>query len=433
MIDSVNKLSDASEPAVSGSRGRIGIYISSVESARGAEQVAALLAKGFSDIEYKVDFLVEDEAGWLLEHLRQYSPNIRVINLNEPGSIHSFEPWFRRYAILRLILGMFFNWPHGRVLCPLRLVKVLRHKKPPIFALSSYVKASRPDAVISLLNMPNTALLLVRCVRRMDTRLIVTMHNNMSAEISSENTSSKWKRNLPFLMRCLCHRADAVVAVSGGVADDLKKAIGLPGSNIEVVYNPVIRPEIVSLSEEAVDHPWLIEKSCPVLVAASKLKPQKDLQMLLRAFALVRKKRQVRLIILGEGPEGEALQQLANELGIAEDIDLAGFIQNPFAFYSRADLFVLSSAWEGLPTALIEAMGCGCPVVSTDCPSGPQEILEGGRYGTLVQVGDQQAMAEAIEANLDSPPLRTQLLERAACFSIDKSVAHYEALVRKAR
>lgn len=430
MTDSGKKLSDTSGPAVSGSQGRIGVYISTVESARGAEQVAALLAKGFSDKEYKVDFLVEDEVGWLVEHLRQYSPNIRVINLNEPGFIHSFEPWFRSYAVLRLMLGVFSNWPYRRIQCPLRLVRALLRKKLPIFALSSYVKASRPDAVISLLNIPNTALLLARCVRRMDTRLIISVHNTLS--VSFEHTSSRWKRNLPLLMRCLCHRADAVVAVSGGVADDLKNAIGLPGSNIEVVYNPVIRPEIISLSEEAVDHPWLIEKSCPVLVAASKLKPQKDLQMLLRAFALVRKKRRVRLIILGEGPEREALQQLASELSIAGDIDLAGFIQNPFAFYSRADLFVMSSAWEGLPTALIEAMGCGCPVVSTDCPSGPQEILEGGRYGTLVPVGDQQAMAEAIEANLDSPPLRAQLLERAACFSVDKSIDHYEALVRKA-
>ena len=414
---------------VSGGQDRIAVYIATVESARGAEQVAALLAKGFADKEHKVDFLVEDEAGWLIEDLRQYSPNIRVINLNEPGLIHSFEPWFRFYAMLRLMLGMFSSWPYRRVQCPLRLIRVMRQKKPPIFALSSYVKKNRPIGVISLLSMPNIALLLARCVRRMDTRLIISLHNTMS--VVFEHTSSKLKRSLPFLMRCLCHRADAVVAVSGGVADDLKNTIGLPGSNIEVVYNPVIRPEIVSLSKEAVDHPWLIEKSCPVLIAASKLKPQKDLQMLLRAFALVRKNRRLRLIILGEGEEGEALQQLASELGIAEDIDLAGFMQNPFAFYRRADLFVLSSAWEGLPTALIEAMGCGCPVVSTDCPSGPQEILEGGRYGTLVQVGDQQAMAEAIEANLDSPPLRAQLLERAACFSVEKSVDHYEALVRK--
>lgn len=430
MIDSVNKLSDASDPAVSGSQDRIAVYIATVESARGGEQVAALLAKGFSDKEYKVDFLVEDEAGWLIEDLRLYSPNIRVINLNESGFMHSCEPWFRIYAVLRLMLGMLFNWPYRRVKCPLRLIRLLRQKKPPIFALSSYVKANHPQAVISLLTMPNTTLLLARCIRRMDTRLIISVHNTMS--VVYEHTSSKLKRSLPFLMRCLCHRADAVVAVSGGVADDLKNRIGLPGSNIEVVYNPVIRPEIASLSEESVDHPWLIEKSCPVLVAASKLKPQKDLQMMLRAFALVRKNRRVRLIILGEGEEGEALQQLANDLGIAEDIDLAGFIKNPFAFYSRADLFVLSSAWEGLPTALIEAMGCGCPVVSTDCPSGPQEILQGGRYGTLVQVGDQQAMAQAIEANLDSPPSRAQLLERAACFTVNKSVDHYESLVRKA-
>ena len=154
MLDSLKKLSDASDPVPSDSQDRIGVYISTVESARGAEQVAALLAKGFSDKEYKVDFLVEDEAGWLIEDLRQYSPNIRVINLNESGSIHSFEPWFRFYAVLRLMLSMLRNWPYRRVQCPWRLIRLLQQKKPPVFALSSYVKANRPEAVISLLNMP---------------------------------------------------------------------------------------------------------------------------------------------------------------------------------------------------------------------------------------------------------------------------------------
>ena len=407
----------------------VGIYIRAVKSARGAEQVAALLAKGFADRGYMVDFLVEDERGWLIEDLKRYNQNIRIRNLNKTGIGRVLERIFRIYAALKVLLSFFADWLDRSSLCNIRLARTILKKKFPLLALSTYVRKQRPSAVISLLNDSNVALLLARCAHKQDTRLIVSVHNTIS--ISANGAEKKWNRSVPDLMRCLFHRADTIVAVSRGVADDLINKVKLPTSNIEAVYNPVVRPELYALAKEPVHHPWLKNKSCPVLIAASKLKPQKDIPTLLQAFALVRKNRPVHLVVLGEGPEHESLRHLAQNLGVESDVDLVGFVQNPFAFFSRADVFVMSSAWEGLPTALIEAMACGCPVVSTDCPSGPAEILENGHYGKLVPIGDHRALATAIEDTLDSPPPRQRLLKRAEYFSLQNSIDHYEALVRR--
>jgi glycosyltransferase involved in cell wall biosynthesis len=167
-----------------------------------------------------------------------------------------------------------------------------------------------------------------------------------------------------------------------------------------------------------------------VLVAVGRLHEQKDFQTLLRAFALVRARRSARLIILGEGPERPALEAGVAKLGLTEDVDLPGFVPNPYAFMAGASQFVLSSRYEGLPTVLIEAMACGCPVVSTDCPSGPGEILDNGKYGRLVPVGDAAALAEAMEATLDAPPPAAELKARADLFHIDRVIDSYRRLLR---
>lgn len=401
---------------------RVAIYINSVATARGAEQVAALLAKGFADKGYQVDFLVENVAGWLIDDLRRHSPGIQVHNLEPDGGEGLSDILFRVYATAKALFSRGMGWH-----CRLQLARVIIKKKPPLLALIRYQRGHRPAAVISLLNAPNIFLMLARLTGSFPSRLIVTVHNTLSISVSA--STSKWKRSIPALMRCLHPLADKVVAVSGGVALDLVDELGLPASSVEVVYNPVVRPEMKDLAAEPVDHEWLNNKTCPVLIAACKLKPQKDLPMLLRAFQKVREQRPGRLLILGEGPDRDSLEQLALELGIAADVQFAGFVQNPFAYYRRADLFVMSSAWEGLPTALIEALACGCPVVSTDCPSGPAEILDKGRYGRLVPVGDHQALAEGILEVLDSPPSAALLEERANYFSLADSVNQYEKLL----
>ena len=176
-------------------------------------------------------------------------------------------------------------------------------------------------------------------------------------------------------------------------------------------------------------HPWLDGSDIPVVIAAGKLKPQKDFETLLRAFALVQAKRNARLIILGRGPKKQALRELATELGISDCFQLPGHVRNPYAYFSRAAVFVLSSAWEGLPNVLIEAMACGCSVVSTDCPSGPFEILEEGAVGRLVPVGDATAMAKAIIESLDNPTRKDVLLARARAFSYEEAISAYESVL----
>ena len=194
------------------------------------------------------------------------------------------------------------------------------------------------------------------------------------------------------------------------------------------IYNPVVTAELVSQSRAPLDHPWLQLGAPPVILGVGRLHEQKDFPTLLRAFARVRAKREARLIILGEAKHAEyrtELTTLAAQLGIANDVMFPGFVDNPFAYMAHAAVFVLSSAWEGLPTVLIEALACGCPVVSTDCPSGPAEILENGKYGPLVPVGDDVALADAICSVLNTPPNRDWLRARGALFGVDHVADRY--------
>jgi glycosyltransferase involved in cell wall biosynthesis len=223
-------------------------------------------------------------------------------------------------------------------------------------------------------------------------------------------------------------RADAVVAVSKGVADELAALGEVPREKVHVIHNPIDSGRIIRQAEAQPEHPWFQPGQPPVLLAAGRLHPQKDYPTLLRAFASLRKARKLRLAILGEGRERPRLEQLIGDLGIGEDVRLLGFQQNPFAFMARAAVFVLSSAWEGLGNVLIEALACGCPVVSTDCPHGPSEILEKGRYGALVPVGDPQELAHAIVAALERPADARAGVERARAFDIQNIAEQYVQL-----
>ena len=176
-------------------------------------------------------------------------------------------------------------------------------------------------------------------------------------------------------------------------------------------------------------HPWLDEPGPQVVLAAGRLSKQKDFSTLLAAFAKLLAHRPARLIVLGKGRRRAMLTSQAEELRIAQHVDFPGFVQNPYAFMAKASLFVLSSQHEGLPTVLIEAMACGCPVVSTDCRFGPDEILEDGRWGELVPVGDAKALSEAMLRALDRPPSSDALRKRASVFGIDRAVTRYEALL----
>jgi glycosyltransferase involved in cell wall biosynthesis len=200
---------------------------------------------------------------------------------------------------------------------------------------------------------------------------------------------------------------------------------------VEVIYNPVITPAIVAQAQRAPDHPWFAPGQPPVILGVGRLTRQKDFFTLIRAFAALRRRRPARLVILGEGEDRPGLEALVAELGVGEDVALPGFRDDAPAWMARSALFVLSSAWEGLPTVLIEALAAGAAVVATDCPSGPREILQEGRLGALVPVGDAPALAAAMERSLAAG--RTTLPPDALReFTLDAAVDHYLRLIESA-
>lgn len=218
---------------------------------------------------------------------------------------------------------------------------------------------------------------------------------------------------------------DGLLANSEGVARELVEYSSLPAERIHIVPNPTVTPDVDLLGREPVDHPWFDPGQPPVILGVGRLSRAKDFSALIQAFAELRKTRPCRLVILGEGGQRQSLEALAARLGVAEDVDLPGYAKNPFAFLARAQLFVLSSQREGCPNVLIEALAVGTPVVATDCPSGPREILDGGRYGPLVPVGDFHALAAAMAAVLEHPLPASGLREAVARFTPENSSRAY--------
>jgi glycosyltransferase involved in cell wall biosynthesis len=200
---------------------------------------------------------------------------------------------------------------------------------------------------------------------------------------------------------------------------------------MHILPNPVVTPDLASKAAEPLDHPWFRPGEPPVVLGVGRLSKQKDFATLIRAFDRVRRARGARLMILGEGPERAGLQALADELALSQDVALPGFASNPFAYMARAGVFVLSSAWEGMPGALIQAAACGAPVVATDCESGPREVLQDGRYGRLVPVGNPAALADAILSTLDQPrtAVPAEAIER---FTRNAAVSGYLEVLRGA-
>ena len=297
--------------------------------------------------------------------------------------------------------------------------------------LVRYLRRRRPRVLLAAMDHANLIALWAAALARVPTRVAVSVHIHLSREAgTAPRRAGRW---LPALARVFYPRALAVIAVSQGVADDLNALLGPGRAPLRVLPNPVVTPELADLAAAPADHPWLAPgpgpgpdgQRAPVILAVGRLTPQKDFPTLMRAFAALDPGRGVRLLILGEGPERAALESLVNELGLKGRVDLPGFTANPFACMARARLLVLSSAWEGLPTVLIEAMACGTPVVSTDCPSGPREILAGGRLGPLVPVGDAVALAAAIGGVLDRPLPAADLKAAAAQYGLATVTRRY--------
>ncbi len=321
--------------------------------------------------------------------------------------------------VLKRIGGHFANLPAGARVVPLGT----RHAYLAVWPLVRYLRRVAPPALLVAKDRAARAALRARRLAPGPTRITLRVGNTLSQLLADR--SRLYRRWRQALTRRLYPRADAIIAVSRGVADDLIETTGIAADRIHVVANPTITPDIDERAREATGHPWLDQDDTPVIVGVGRLTRQKDFPTLLRAFARLRRRRATRLIILGEGEDRDALARLARSLGIDDVLAMPGFVANPYPWMARADAFVLSSAWEGSPNALIEAMHLGVSVVASDCRSGPRELLEHGRIAPLVPVGDDAALAEAMVTALDDPPSAAVLRAAVADYQPSVSTARY--------
>lgn len=359
-----------------GPRRRLAIFIPSFRGG-GAERVMVTLARGFAKRGALVDIVVAQNEG---PNAPPAGAGLRIVDL-------------RAKRVLAAIPG-----------------------------LVRYLRRESPDVMASALPHANVVAVWARDLARSATRIVLTEHN--TASLLAAHAVRARARLLPRFMRHAYPRADALVAVSDGVARDLAQIVGIDRSAVKRIYNPVVHPGLLRLADGDVGHPWFARPEPPVVLGVGRLTAQKDFSTLIQAFAEVRGRRPLRLAILGEGEERGRLEALARELRVQEDVALPGFVENPYPYMRHAALFALSSRWEGLANVLVEALACGTAVVSTDCPSGPAEILEQGRHGRLVPVGDAHALAEAIEMSLGQRA-SPAAVERAQAFSVDAALDRY--------
>jgi glycosyltransferase involved in cell wall biosynthesis len=290
-------------------------------------------------------------------------------------------------------------------------------------AMVRYLREARPEVLFCDKDRVNRTSILAHWLARSQSSLVLRSGTTISTDLASRGRLDRIMQTLS--MRYLYRRAYVVLTPSEGAAEDLRRFARLPAGKVQAVPSPVVTAQLTAMAEEPPGHPWLEPGQPPVILGAGELSGRKDFATLVRGFARVRAGRPCRLVILGEGRRRASLLELAGALGVAEDVDLPGFKTNPYAFMAGAAAFVLTSRWEGFGNVLVEAMAIGTPVISTDCPSGPREILRGGRYGPLIPVGDDESLAEALNRTLDAPPNRALLQEAAAPYTIHASAMAY--------
>ncbi len=292
------------------------------------------------------------------------------------------------------------------------------HVATSLASVIHYLRKVKPSAILSDKDRVNRIAILAHRIARSTATLSVRVGTTVSVNLAARPVIERGLQRLS--MRYLYPLAHNVLVPSQGVADDLERFSGLPRTHIRVVPSPILSDSLYQQAQLQPAHQWCLNKDKRLIIAVGELSPRKDFATLLHAFARINADLSFRLLILGEGQQRPALRALIQTLGMDHSVDLIGFQANPYAFLARADLFVLSSRWEGMPVALIEALGLGIPVVSTDCPSGPRELLHDG-IGHLVPVGDAEAMASAMRATLLHPPPAALL--RAAVRDYDVQVA----------
>lgn len=317
----------------------------------------------------------------------------------------------------------------GSVPSGVRLIDLDSWKTPLCLpGLVYYIRRERPQAMIATLEQSCATALVAKWFVGREFRLIVRQAIVYSA---FRELLDVRMRMVFTTMRLLLPGADAIWAVSSSVADDLRRVAPKAAHMIEVVVNPVVDEALQKEASAPTHHPWFEDSRIPIVLTAARLVSFKDLPTLLRAFAAVVERRPARLVLLGEGEERGRLEALATQLGIREQVAFLGFQANPFPYMARARVFVLSSAVEGLPGALVQAMACGTSVVSTDAPGGAREVLDGGRWGKLVPIGDVPAMAAAIDETIDNPAPPETLIRAASRYSTAAFAEQMTALLRR--
>jgi len=364
---------------------KIALFIADF-SLGGAERVFATLARGINSRGHQVDLLIGNTNGAV--NLDLVPKQVRVIDLK---------------------------------------VKRTRNSLP---LLIGYLKRHKPEVMLSTRIESCCFALLAKILSGVKTSIILREANTVSYDL--KKYTFKKRLVLGLFMRFLYPFADMTICVSNGVKKDLLKFLQLNENKLSVIYSPIITEDLVAEASQDCSHPWFKDHNIPIIIGMGRLTEQKRFDILIKAFAAVRKEKKARLLIIGDGEERNKLQSLIVNLGLQNDICLLGFDPNPFKFLSRATLFVLSSDWEGLPGALIQALACGCPVISTDCPSGPREILKGGKLGRLIPVGDVEKMASAIKETLQTLPTIVKL-EELREFTENYSINEYLNLFKAVR
>ncbi|WP_170116482.1 glycosyltransferase [Devosia submarina] len=293
-----------------------------------------------------------------------------------------------------------------------------------ISLLARHLRAAQYDILYTAMPTSNVAAVAALKLSGANTRLVISERSNPKLEAQH---SQSWRYRAAFTLQPFAYpQADAIVAVSNDLADDLARFARLQRHTLRVIYNPAFSGETAPVT--ASTHPWLDDKAGPVIIGAGRFLPQKDWPTLLRAFAKLRERRHAKLIILGEGPLRHQLIQLGADLGISDHLTLPGFDPKISPYLEKADVFALSSLWEGFGNVLVQALGAGCSIVATDCPNGPGEILDRGQFGHLVATGDHHAFAEALDRAIQHPFDPARQRARATLFSTEKSADAYEAL-----
>jgi len=437
-------------------KGRIAIYLRDLVGG-GVERMMLNLANELIDRGYSLDIVLERPEGEFFDkapakarliflsqqdlipqeaslEIRRTKHRVKIIFakifhrlLQFTGNqyrFYIFKIWRQDYLNQRFSLK--YGWQYYNYLIKL---PYLTYTNKITNLLCKYLSEEQPETVITGLEEQNFRLIIAGQLTDTNARLILSVRNHLTTFFPLYYNKSTHK-HYAWAIKNFYRKAHQVIAVSKEIERDLIENFGIPDTKTTVIYNPVVNQEILFRANETTpDDDWL-HGELPVVLGVGRLHPQKGFDSLLNAFSIVVKEKKARLMILGSGPEEESLKELTSELGLNDLVKFPGFRENPFPYMKHCAVFVLSSVNEGLPGVLIQAMACGCPIVATDCRSGPREILENGELGALVPVGDPDAMAKAILISLDGEMDTPKLIERAGYFNAERATEQYIQLIQ---